>query len=102
LGKFLKDIKMAEPALCSNYYKTHTIAVSHEKGNEASNTEGCERDSDVEEGENEVDPPTPKGYTIVSIEQEAKFLDALQEHAISCQCKMDHELNLHVQFSHGK
>jgi hypothetical protein len=26
----------------------------------------------------------------------------LQEHAISCQCKMDHELNLHVQFSHGK
>jgi hypothetical protein len=44
----------------------------------------------VEEGENEVDVLSPKGYKIVSIKQEAKFLDALQEHALSCQCKMNH------------
>jgi hypothetical protein len=87
---------MAEPALLPHYYKTCSIAVSHEKdSNEESNKEGCERDYDVEEGENEVDPPIPKGCKIVSIEQEAKFLDALQEHAILCQCKMDHILNLH-------
>jgi hypothetical protein len=60
--------------------------VSHEKGNEESITEGyCDRDYDVEEGENEVVPPTPKGYKFVSIKQEAMFLDALQEHAILCQ-----------------
>jgi hypothetical protein len=67
LGKFLEDIKMAEPALLPHYYKTCPIAVSHEKGNEESNTEGCDRDSDGEKGENEVVPPTLKGYNIVSI-----------------------------------
>jgi hypothetical protein len=96
LGKFLEDIKTVEPALNPHFYKTCSTAVSHEKGNEESNTQGCcDTDSDVEEGENEVVPPTPKGYKIVSIEQEAKFLDVLQEHAISCQSKMDHVLNLH-------
>jgi hypothetical protein len=89
-GKFLEGIKTAEPALLPHFYKTRSTAVSHEKSNKESNTEGCERDSDVEEGENEVDPPSLKGYKIVSIEQEAKFLDSLQEHAMSCQCKMNH------------
>jgi hypothetical protein len=46
------------------------------------------------EGDKEI-VPTPKGYKNVSIEQESKFLDALQEHATSCQCKMNHLANLH-------
>jgi hypothetical protein len=84
LGKFLDDIKMVEPALLPHYYKTRSTAVSHEKSNEESNTEGCDRDS---EGETEAVQTPAKGYKIVSIKQEASFLDALQEHAISCQCK---------------
>jgi hypothetical protein len=85
LGKFLDDIKKAEPApLLPHYYKTRSTAVSHQKSNEERKIEGCDRDL---EGETEAVWTPANGYKIVSIEQEATFLDALQEHTMSCQCK---------------
>jgi hypothetical protein len=93
-GKFLHDIEMAEPSLLFPY-ETHSLAVSHEEDN-GSNTEGNDIDSDEEEKE-AVLMMTPKGYKLVSIDQETNFFDALQEHAQSCQCKM----NLLIQASGG-
>jgi hypothetical protein len=61
------------------------MTVSHKDKEEGDNESHT---SDKEEGEKEVLPMSPKGYKLVSIDQETNFVNALQQHAMSCQCQM--------------
>jgi hypothetical protein len=82
--KFLEDITTGEPSLIRNC-KTRSMTVSHKDKEEGDNESHT---SDKEEGEKEVLPMSPKGYKLVSIDQETNFVNALQQHAMSCQCQM--------------